>query len=581
MNGTGYCARTCDGDEGDCAIGDLGTWPGRTHGILTLEACAAACRRCSRCRYVSYSSRNDDCSWFHSCSIQHLGLDWGGDSYTSLAVRPPLESEPGGARWRPRAARGRPLLTFRTAEERLIRAASPASRVQLGTSWLDDVQASNGVVRASTDPSLACFVRAAERRPVRIAAIGGSVTAGLAWSVLSGAQLDANHILYHRKLALWLNQAWPSTQRATTVRNCGLPGAGPAFAALCLQSIVELSVLTAKPDLVLLEFAVNAVDQSDVGWLELLLRQLHRAGVAAIVVNAHVFGDGKRCVQQICAPSSSFRYDERGSLEPQIERLAKRYRTPLVSLRRAVFDDLGTPPVTLSNFMRDCKHPSAQGHSWLAQLIVEAMQQAVQGGAMRAQRCRGRRPPPLPPPLTPLGGLEVGGGVKCLHAAALHAALVGTSGFWLVNGTKPGLRSVGPPGSWLRLRLPIDAGEGASVHLGFLQSWRPGMGAARVRCEAPCACPPLALPAHDPTQPVSVTKIRALHVQPPAAVADGGAAVGCVLRLQTEAGGKGGAEFMLSHAIVSIHRESVTNELKWLFHLASHQNFSVFGPQVR
>lgn len=247
----------------------------------------------------------------------------------------------------------------------------------------------------------------------------------------------------------------------------------------------------------------------------------------------------------------------------------------------------GTPPVTLSHFMRDCKHPSAQGHSWLAQLLVEAMQQAAYGRAMRAMRCRGRRPPPLPPPLTPLGGLEVGGGVKCLHADALHAALVGASGFARVNGTKPGLRSTGPAGSWLRLRLPIDASqvEGASVHLGFLQSWRPSMGAARVTCEAPCACAPLALPAHDATQPVSVTKIRALRVQAPAAaVADNGgaaAATGCVLRLQTEADGAGGAEFMLSHAIVSIHRQSVTNELQWLFHLASHQNFSVFGPQER
>ena len=346
MNATarGYCARTCDGDEGDCAIGDLGTWPGRKYGILGLTACAAACRRCARCRYVSFSAKNDDCSWFHSCSMQHLGIDWGGDSYTSLAVRPAPEAER-AARTRPRATGGRSLLTFRSVEERLIRAASPAGRVQLGTSWLDDVQAGRGVVRASTDPSLACFVRAAERRPVRVAAVGGSVTAGLAWSVLSGAQLGSNHILFHRKLALWLNEAWPSTQRHTSVRNCGLPGAGPAFAALCLQSILQLSVLAAKPDLVLLEFAVNAVDKSDVGWLELLLRQLHRAGVATVVVNAHVFGDGNRCKQQICAPASSFRYDEVGSLEEDIERLAKRYRTPLVSLRRAVFADLGTSPL--------------------------------------------------------------------------------------------------------------------------------------------------------------------------------------------------------------------------------------------
>ena len=176
----------------------------------------------------------------------------------------------------------------------------------------------------------------------------------------------------------------------------------------------------------------------------------------------------------------------------------------------------------------------------------------------------------------------MGGGVKCLHADALYAALVGARGFGLVNGTKSGLRSVGPAGSWLRLRLPIDASEGAhaSVHLGFLQSWRPSMGAAQVTCEEPCACVPLALPAHDPTQPVSVTKIRALRVQLPA-VANGAAVRSCVLRLQTETGGAGGAEFMLSHAIVSIDRQSVTNELQWLFHLASHQNFSVFGPEAR
>jgi hypothetical protein len=39
---------------------------------IGLERCISFCKSCERCRYLSYSLQADDCSWFHSCNLDHL-----------------------------------------------------------------------------------------------------------------------------------------------------------------------------------------------------------------------------------------------------------------------------------------------------------------------------------------------------------------------------------------------------------------------------------------------------------------------------------------------------------------------------
>eukprot|EP00966_Prymnesium_polylepis_P193767 4491066-Prymnesium_polylepis.1 len=56
-----------------------------------------------------------------------------------------------------------------------------------------------------------------------------------------------------------------------------------------------------------------------------------------------------------------------------IARLCRHYNVPLVSMRgallQAVRDDAAAE-TRLAYFMHDCKHPTSQGHTYLAQMVI-------------------------------------------------------------------------------------------------------------------------------------------------------------------------------------------------------------------
>ena len=57
----GVCRATDYG--GDCEHDDLGAW--QLDGPLGV--CVGMCACCARCRFVSFSAKNKDCSWYASC----------------------------------------------------------------------------------------------------------------------------------------------------------------------------------------------------------------------------------------------------------------------------------------------------------------------------------------------------------------------------------------------------------------------------------------------------------------------------------------------------------------------------------
>lgn len=72
----GYCAFT--EREGDCSTDDRGFWI-----VETLHACAARCKTCAGCMYISFNGRTRECSWFRSCDLVNLlERDGGGDFIT-------------------------------------------------------------------------------------------------------------------------------------------------------------------------------------------------------------------------------------------------------------------------------------------------------------------------------------------------------------------------------------------------------------------------------------------------------------------------------------------------------------------
>ena len=58
----GFCRPTEFG--GDCESGDDGAW---NH--LDRQACVAKCEACPRRAVLSYSRKNDDCSWYAWCDL--------------------------------------------------------------------------------------------------------------------------------------------------------------------------------------------------------------------------------------------------------------------------------------------------------------------------------------------------------------------------------------------------------------------------------------------------------------------------------------------------------------------------------
>lgn len=96
----GFCSITDnDSGVGDCQNGEKGTVMLRTKpwNIETIDDCVDFCfHYCGRCKYISYSAKERDCSWYSECNIQQL-TPHSGAAFVSREVRPNAEEPPDGA----------------------------------------------------------------------------------------------------------------------------------------------------------------------------------------------------------------------------------------------------------------------------------------------------------------------------------------------------------------------------------------------------------------------------------------------------------------------------------------------------
>ena len=83
----GFCETTTN-NAGHCARDQKGSVTlGGPLGIKTLDDCVNFCyERCRNCRVVSFSRKENDCSWFASCRMNALRTDVGG--FVSRRVGP-------------------------------------------------------------------------------------------------------------------------------------------------------------------------------------------------------------------------------------------------------------------------------------------------------------------------------------------------------------------------------------------------------------------------------------------------------------------------------------------------------------
>ena len=74
----GHCGVTSDGDVGDCANGAQGSLVVSANAFEVTDevSCAHFCTTlCARCRFISFSLRARDCSWYASCDMSSLHQD--------------------------------------------------------------------------------------------------------------------------------------------------------------------------------------------------------------------------------------------------------------------------------------------------------------------------------------------------------------------------------------------------------------------------------------------------------------------------------------------------------------------------
>ena len=204
-----------------------------------------------------------------------------------------------------------------------------------------------------------------------------------------------------------LGGASGSSSSAVVHHNGALPATGPAFFEHCVDNQLRLHQQHSRRvagRLVLIEFGVNTDGQPAA--FERLLRKLLmlRPAVAILVVNTHVWtlkGHYRTCWKGVRASKVSMSEPEQRAEqtwedrfnygdEDAISRLCTHYGVPLVSMRSALLDAVRTDasPITrLSHFMIDCKHPSGQGHTYLAQLALARIlgpSSGVSGGTSTA-----------------------------------------------------------------------------------------------------------------------------------------------------------------------------------------------------
>ena len=83
--GSGFCQATEEGKPGDCSVGTMGSWGlGARHTIswkVASQVCMHRCLACNRCRFVSVSLTQKDCSWYASCDTLQTSVP-GFHSYT-------------------------------------------------------------------------------------------------------------------------------------------------------------------------------------------------------------------------------------------------------------------------------------------------------------------------------------------------------------------------------------------------------------------------------------------------------------------------------------------------------------------
>lgn len=219
------------------------------------------------------------------------------------------------------------------------------------------------VSQGNTSRLKAVFDKAQRGEPVTVAAIGGSITAG-------GQQTQDPENRYIKQVANWFEANFPKSK--VSFVNAGIGGTNSFYGAMRLQG----DVLAKKPDLVIVEWAVNNLAGKDFAEsYEGVLRQLlHSPGNIAVIELFFMHKDG-----------------ENAQMWQEI--LGRHYQLPMVSFRDAWWPELTSGRTQWEDLYADVVHPKDAGHRLAGRLLSNLLEMTLPAPASPTAA------PDLPAPL--------------------------------------------------------------------------------------------------------------------------------------------------------------------------------------
>jgi hypothetical protein len=201
------------------------------------------------------------------------------------------------------------------------------------------------------------IVKARNGQKITIAAIGGSITEGVA------ATAPANR--YLNLFQTWWNGQFSA---GSTLINAGIGATDSDYGSLRVQR----DVLSQNPDLVIVEFAVNDIDPgvSVLGdTYEGLLRQLldapsHPAVILLFMMTYPTTTDPSNLEQYYTA-------------QPWQSVIGAHYNLPMVSYADAIYSAYMNGSITAAQITPDYTHPTNLGHAYAAQFLEQLVTNAI------------------------------------------------------------------------------------------------------------------------------------------------------------------------------------------------------------
>ena len=192
----------------------------------------------------------------------------------------------------------------------------------------------------------AVMAKARRGEEICVAAIGGSITAG-------GLQTKDPKNRYIARVANWFTQIFPKAK--VRFVNAGIGGTNSLYGAMRVQR----DVLSKKPDLVILEYAVNDNHPVPTFWAsyEGVLRQIMREPQQPAVVQL-------------------FFMQRKGENAQETQHmLGRHYDLPMVSFRDAWWPEIYSGRAKWEVMYADVVHPNDTGHILASELLIALLQE--------------------------------------------------------------------------------------------------------------------------------------------------------------------------------------------------------------